>query len=75
MVKGRIGHETWRLVHLNEPRLAFSIDKNVDAKDLDAQLIFQILRLSRLLNVRDVVMASDHSLDGQLFQKLPTLLT
>ena len=43
-VKGRICGKTGRLIHLQQPCLRFGINKDVEAKDLEAHGVLQVVR-------------------------------
>ena len=55
LVKGTICHETWRLVHLDQPRLCLLVEEDVNAEDLHAKLVLKVLGFGRSVDVSDVL--------------------
>lgn len=74
MVQRRVSHETRRLINLDQPRLAFFVDENVDTEYLETQLVLQVLRLRRFLNVGYLVVTRNYGFNSQFFELLPALL-
>ena len=73
MIQRRIRHEARRLIDLDQPRFGFLIEEDVDAEDLEAKLVLEVLRLRCLLDVSDLVTARNNRLHRQLLELLPAL--
>lgn len=74
MIQRRVRHEARRLIDLDQPRFGFLIEEDVDAEDLEAKLVLEVLRLRCLLDVSDLVTARNNRLHRQLLELLPALL-
>lgn len=66
-VQGGFAHKTGRLIHFYEPWARLSIQKDVNAQYLTAQLIFEVLRLRGAIDVHYVLVTRNYRLDTQLF--------
>ena len=73
MVQWRIRHEAWRLIDFDQPRLRLLVKEDVDAEDLEAELVLEVLRFCCSLDVSDLITARNYRLHGQLFELLPAL--
>lgn len=51
LIEARVSLEAGRLVHLDEPRFAILINQHIEAQDLEAQLVLQIIWLTRLVQM------------------------
>ena len=74
MIQRRVSHEARRLIDLDQPRFGFLIEEDVDAEDLEAKLVLEVLRLRCPLDVSDLVTARNNRLHRQLLELLPALL-
>ena len=74
MIQRRVRHEARRLIDLDQPRFGFLIEEDVDAEDLEAKLVLEVLRLRCPLDVSDLVTARNNRLHRQLLELLPALL-
>ena len=63
IVKWRVSCETRRLIHLQQVRLAFVVEDDVEAENLEAHQVFQVRRLARSVVVRQLLLDRDKSLD------------
>ena len=61
------------MVYFDEPRFGFLVEKDVDAQDLEALLMLEILWFCRSLNVSDVVMTRNDSFYCEFLELLPTV--
>ena len=74
MIQRRVRHEARRLIDLDQPWFGFLIEEDVDAEDLEAKLVLEVLRLRRPLDVFDLFAARNYRLHRQLLELLPALL-
>jgi len=63
------------LVDFDEPGFGFFVEKDVDAEDLEALLMLEILWLCCSLDVSDVVMTRNNRFHCEFFELLPTVFT
>ena len=73
MIQRRVRHEARRLIDLDQPWFGFLIEEDVDAEDLEAKLVLEVLRLRCPLDVSDLVTARNNRFHRQLLELLPAL--
>jgi hypothetical protein len=73
-VEGRICRKAGGLIHLQEPRLAFRVDEDVETEDLKAHRVLQVIGFGTSVKMRNARLPSDESLHNDLFDVLPDLL-
>ena len=57
MIQWRVRHEARRLIDLDQPWFGFLIEEDVDAEDLEAELVLEVLRFCCSLDVSDLITA------------------
>lgn len=75
IIQRGICHEAGRLVHLNEPRLAKVIKKNVDSKDLEAMRVFHVLGLRRFVKMSNLMNPAHYCFYADLLDVLPNFIS
>ena len=66
LVQARLCLETRRLIHLNQVRFRLAVQQNVKAENLETQLAFEVVRLTRFVGVVQRGVRRDYSLHNNV---------
>lgn len=74
LIQRAVSLETRRLIYLYQPWFGLLVEEDVHAKDLETKLILDVLGLCSPIDMYELVVSGNNSLDAEFLELVPALL-